>query len=72
MNSSFTFTSTDVATVGEIAKVLKVSPNTVYYWVSRKEIPFKRVGKHLRFNLKKVLNHFELSHQDDETKEQSL
>jgi excisionase family DNA binding protein len=45
-------------TVKEISQLLKVSHNTIYYWVSRSEIPFIRVGKHLRFERDKVLSFF--------------
>ena len=40
----------------EIAALLKVSPKSVYYWVKRNEIPYIRVGRHLRFNPEVVLN----------------
>ena len=42
----------------EIAKVLKVSDYTIYYWVGRHEIPFIRVGRHLRFIVDDVLKFF--------------
>ena len=45
-------------TVRELAKDLKVSINTIYYWVSRNEIPYIKLGKHNRFYLKEVLEYF--------------
>lgn len=55
--------STDVRnrallTLDQIAKHLSVSRKTIYYWVGRAEIPFVRVGRHLRFDLEDVLKHF--------------
>ena len=46
-------------TVDELALFLKVSNHTIYYWVSRKEIPVLKIGKHLRFDKDKVLAHFQ-------------
>ena len=48
----------ELLTVTEIAQRLKVPVNTVYYWVSRREIPFLRMGKHLRFVHAQVVEHF--------------
>lgn len=45
-------------TVEELASFLKVSPHTIYYWVSRSGIPAIRMGKHLRFDRDQVLAHF--------------
>ena len=50
---------TVLLTVEELASFLKVSPHTIYYWVSRSEIPTLRIGKHLRFDRDRVLAHFE-------------
>ncbi len=44
-----------VLTVDEIASLLRVNRNTVYDLVSRKEIPFRRVGKSIRFQREAVL-----------------
>ena len=43
----------------QIAEALSVSVDTIYYWVSRNEIPFLKVGRHLRFSLGAVLGFFE-------------
>ena len=41
-----------------ISHLLGVSPKTVYYWVSRHEIPFLKVGRHLRFQASDVIEFF--------------
>jgi len=53
---------TKIYTVRELAKFIKVSPHTIYYWVSRNEIPYVKVGKHLRFKTHDVIQHFEKQH----------
>lgn len=45
-------------TLEEVALYLNVSSKTVYYWVGRAEIPFIRVGRHLRFDPATVVQHF--------------
>jgi excisionase family DNA binding protein len=45
-------------TIGQLAERLQLSAGTIYYWVSRKEIPVIRIGKHLRFDFEAVLVHF--------------
>ena len=47
-----------LSTPSEMAEQLKVSVNTIYYWVARHEIPFMRIGKHLRFSPNEVLGFF--------------
>ncbi|RYZ77789.1 MAG: DNA-binding protein [Proteobacteria bacterium] len=42
----------------QLAAELTVPVGTIYYWVSRRDIPFIKVGRHLRFNVEDVLNHF--------------
>ncbi|MBS1983137.1 MAG: helix-turn-helix domain-containing protein [Bdellovibrionales bacterium] len=51
--------NSDLLTPNELADALKVSVNTVYYWISRSEVPYIKVGRHLRFVLKNVLAYFE-------------
>jgi excisionase family DNA binding protein len=55
---------TELMTPGEVASHLKVSVGTIYYWVSRREIPFIRVGRHLRFQLANVIESFALKSDD--------
>jgi excisionase family DNA binding protein len=46
-------------TLRELAAFLNVPKKTLYYWVSRREIPFLRIGpRHLRFDRGDVLRHF--------------
>ena len=45
-------------TVRELATILKVPKGTVYYWISRNEIPYISIGKHKRFDLQEVLSFF--------------
>ena len=50
---------TPLLTPCELAAFLNVPRKTIYYWVSRREIPVIRVGpKHLRFDRAAVLRHF--------------
>ncbi|MBI4402660.1 MAG: helix-turn-helix domain-containing protein [Deltaproteobacteria bacterium] len=50
-NPSNTLPSTlsPLCTVSDLATQLKVPRQTIYYWVERNEIPFLRIGRHLRF-----------------------
>ena len=66
MSSAKQTLPSEIVTVAELSKILKVSPGTIYYWVSRKEIPYRKVGRHLRFNLGSVLAHFKLCDKDDD------
>jgi excisionase family DNA binding protein len=50
--------SLQLLNVEETALFLKVSEKTIYYWVGRYEIPFIKVGRHLRFNPVEVAQHF--------------
>ena len=45
-------------TVEEIAHVLNVSGDTIYYWLSRGELPYIQIGKHKRFSLEVTLKFF--------------
>jgi excisionase family DNA binding protein len=45
-------------TLLEMALYLRVSKKTLYYWVNRREIPFIKVGRHLRFDATEVLVFF--------------
>lgn len=37
--------------ISELSDILKVSIHTIYYWVNKKEIPYYKIGRHLRFSL---------------------
>ena len=41
--------------VDELAMILHVRPGHVYTMVRRRQIPFHKLGKSLRFDLRKVL-----------------
>ncbi|OFZ80664.1 MAG: hypothetical protein A2583_13600 [Bdellovibrionales bacterium RIFOXYD1_FULL_53_11] len=47
-----------VLTIEQLAEYLQLSVGTIYYWVHRREIPFLKIGKHLRFNINEVMAHF--------------
>ena len=44
----------------EMAVQLHVPLKTLYYWVGRLEIPFLKVGRHLRFRRDEVLQFFQM------------
>jgi excisionase family DNA binding protein len=48
----------DLVTPVELAELLKVPIQTVYYWVWKKEIPFFKIGRRLRFDAHAVLKEF--------------
>lgn len=51
--------------LSQIAETLNVSEKTIYYWVGRNEIPFVKIGRHLRFNFQAVLAYFESQTRDN-------
>ena len=42
----------------ELASLLNVPVNTIYYWISKDEIPYIKMGKHIRFSYDEVIEHF--------------
>ena len=52
----------------EVATKLGVPLNTVYYWVSKNEIPYIKAGKHNRFDYEEVMAHFKQKTQKREFK----
>jgi excisionase family DNA binding protein len=48
----------NLLTLDELAMSLKVPKQTIYYWVCRKQVPYLKVGRHLRFRHDDVLRHF--------------
>ena len=52
-------TETEVMTVEEVAKYLKLCKNTVYEYVRKGKIPGARVGNMLRFTKRQVLEALE-------------
>ena len=51
-------TEEDPIDIQELSVRLQIPKATIYYWVSRFEIPFLKVGKHLRFEFRRVMEHF--------------
>jgi excisionase family DNA binding protein len=51
-------TSPPLLTVKQLAEFLQIPRKTIYRWTSRREIPFIVVGKHRRFILLEVIEHF--------------
>ena len=51
--------SSPLLTIHELATRLHVPFKTIYYWVHRREIPYLKVGKHLRFDEERVIQCFE-------------
>src|SRR5690242_1242335 len=49
---------TSLCTIQELAAILRCPVGTIYYWISRNEIPFIKLGRHLRFIPEDVLIHF--------------
>ena len=45
-------------TVEELSRELKVPVATIYFWVHRREVPFIKMGRHLRFERDAVLHFF--------------
>jgi len=45
-------------TITELASLLRVPLKTIYYWVHRKQIPYIKMGRHLRFKPEEVLTAF--------------
>jgi excisionase family DNA binding protein len=42
-------------TVEEVAELLRVSPRTIYDWVSQRQIPFHKAGRRTIFLLDEIL-----------------
>ena len=42
-------------TVEEVAQLLRVSPRSVYDWVSQRQIPFRKAGRRTIFLLDEIL-----------------
>jgi len=46
-------------TIKDLSDYLKVSPKTLYFWVSGKRIPYIKVGRHVRFKPEEIMEFFE-------------
>ncbi|MBI2712738.1 MAG: helix-turn-helix domain-containing protein [Bdellovibrio sp.] len=50
----------NLLTLQELSQTLKVSANTIYYWISRyPDLPCHKIGRHLRFVLSDVLAYWD-------------
>lgn len=58
LNESVNMAAWRLLDLHEMASLLSVSPKTLYYWVSRREVPFTKVGRHIRFNPREVLDFY--------------
>lgn len=56
--------SNTLLTIADLSKELHVSIKTIYYWVGRLEIPFLKIGRHLRFSRDEVLQYFKQKTED--------
>ena len=56
--SSLTQEAGHLFSVEELSLLLQVSEKTIYYWVGRHEIPFLKIGRHVRFVATEVLESF--------------
>lgn len=50
-------------TTKECADYLQVHPQTLYDWIKAKKIPYKRVGKKLRFKMEEIEKWLERNHE---------
>jgi len=40
--------------INELSEYLSVSKNTIYWWITTKQIPYNKLGRLVRFNLGQV------------------
>ena len=55
---------TDIMTLEEIARYLKVKPQTIYTWAQEKRIPAAKLGKEWRFK-RSLIDEWYLQHIDN-------
>ena len=55
---------TDIMTLEEGARYLKVKPQTIYTWAQEKKIPAAKLGKEWRFR-KSIIDEWFLQHIDE-------
>jgi len=54
----------DIMTLEEVARYLKLKPQTIYTWAQEKRIPAAKLGKEWRFR-KAIIDEWFLHHIDD-------
>ena len=53
--------------IKEAAEFLNISPNTLYSWVNQRRIPFVKLGRRVKFDLKDLedwIEHHKVRHQE--------
>lgn len=58
----------EIMTIEEVAKYLKLKPQTIYTWAQTGKIPAAKLGKEWRFS-KRILDEWFLSHFDGKYKD---
>jgi len=54
----------EILTIEEVAKLLKLKPQTIYTWAQTGKIPAAKLGKEWRFS-KRILEQWFLEHFDE-------
>jgi excisionase family DNA binding protein len=55
-DASINSKSDNLLTVEDAAQLLSVKPRTIYAWVQERRIPFRKVGRLLRFDRNELLS----------------
>ena len=58
----------DIMTLEEVAKYLRLKPQTIYTWAQARKIPAAKLGKEWRFK-KSIIDAWFVRHIDDKFKE---
>ena len=58
----------EIMTLEEVAKYLKLKPQTIYSWAQKGNIPAAKIGKEWRFR-KSVVDNWFNKHMDDKFKD---
>ena len=56
--------TSDIMTLEEVAKYLRLKPQTIYTWAQEKKIPGAKLGKEWRFK-KSIIDEWYLQHIDE-------
>ena len=54
----------DIMTLEEVARYLKLKPQTIYAWAQQKKIPAAKIGKEWRFK-KSIIDEWFIQHIDE-------
>ena len=58
----------DIMTIEEVAKYLRLKPQTIYTWAQKNKIPAAKLGKEWRFK-KSIIDAWFVQHIDDKFKD---